>query len=47
MKAELVWLRVSDDRPTSQADSLRALQNGCDTSSWLCWMHVHHVGDSS
>jgi len=44
-KAELVWLRVSD-RPTSQANSLWALQNGCDKSSWFCWIHLHHVDES-
>ncbi len=32
MKAELVWLHVSD-HPTSQSDSLKALQNRCDISS--------------
>jgi len=31
-KDELVWLHVSD-HPTSQYDSLRTLQNGCDVSS--------------
>jgi len=41
MEAELVWLRVSD-HPTSQSDSLKALQNGRNMSSWLCWKHAHH-----
>jgi len=30
----------------SQSDTLWALQNGCDKSSWLCWEHVHHAGES-
>ncbi len=37
-------MRVSN-RPASQSDYLWALQNGCDMSSWLCWKHVHHVGE--
>jgi len=38
----LVWLRISGYL-ISRSDSQKALRNGSDESSWLCWEHAHHA----